>query len=205
MNQLYTKYFTTGMPKISLRFILTAFVVGACVGTTGDFVHVYTKTTGYPANGPFPFLPLLPVLMPIWVPVEFGLAVVLMAVSHKLLSPLYTPRLAVNRTLATWAPVLFTGLYAMTGLIQLGVGGWQDAWIAAAFILLWWFFDRTVWGIIFAIIIGLIGSSFEIFLTGVGGFFYYPKNANFMGVASWLPWLYMSASICVSLFVRWLD
>ncbi|MDB5281466.1 MAG: hypothetical protein JWO06_541, partial [Bacteroidota bacterium] len=157
MNSARTTYLDTGKPKISLRFVLLSFVIGMAVGTTGDFVHVLTKTTGYPADGPFPFLPFLPVNLPIWVPIEFGLAVVLMAVNHKLLSHVYSPRLAGNRQLATAAPVLFLLIYALTGFIKAGTGGWQDVWIASVTILLWWIADRTALGALFAIIIGICG------------------------------------------------
>lgn len=188
--------------KLSLRFVLTAFILGAFIGTTGDFVHVITNTDGYPPNGPAPFLPLLPVNMPVWVPFLFGTAVMLMAGFHRLSSAKYTPRMGDNKDYAYAAPVLFLILYALTGFITAGTGGLQDVWIAVVAIALWWVMDRTLWGAGFAIINALLGTAFEICLVHINGFYYYPEHSNLFGVPSWLPWLYVAASICISVLVR---
>ena len=184
------------------KFILLSFVAGAIAGTTGDFVHVITHTDGYPADGPFPFLPLLPVKMPVWVPFLFGSAVMLMGVTHKLASTFYHPRLEKNTIVSSSAPFLFVLLYAMTGFLHTGTGGWEDIWLAVLTFLMWWFMDRTVMGAGLALLNAISGTLFEIFLVHMGGFFYYPEHSNLFGVPSWLPWLYMAASVCISLFVR---
>ena len=196
------------MPKTPLtptywaRFLLLSFIVGAIAGTTGDFVHVITQTDGYPTKGPFPFLPWLPVNMPVWVPFLFGTAVMLMATTHKLVQNLYTPRLSRHFFVSASAPLLFVTLYAMTGFLHTGTGGWEDVWLAITTFLIWWILDRTALGAALAVLNAICGTMFEIFLVGIGGFFYYPAHANMMGVPSWLPWLYMAASVCISLFVR---
>lgn len=184
------------------KFILLSFIAGAIAGTTGDFVHVITHTDGYPANGRFPFLPFLPVKMPVWVPFLFGTAVVLMAVSHKLMSGLFHPRLEKNAVISSSAPFIFVVVYAMTGFLHTGTGSWEDVWLATITILLWWFMDRTAIGAGMAVLNAISGTLFEIFLVSIGGFFYYPEHSNLYGVPSWLPWLYMAASVCISLFAR---
>ena len=184
------------------KFLLLSFVVGAIAGTTGDFVHVITRTDGYPANGPFPFLPFLPVKMPVWVPFLFGSAVMLMGAGHKMVQTLYHPRLAKNFMVSAWAPVVFVLLYAMTGFLHTGTGSWEDVWLAIVTFIIWWLMDRTFIGAGFALVNAVYGTCFEIFLVHVGGFFYYPEHSNLFGVPSWLPWLYMAASVCISLFVR---
>ena len=178
--------------------------MGAVTGTAGDFVHAITHTDTYPHNGPFPFLPFLPVEMPVWVPFLFGAAVVLMGVTHKLFSPAFKPRLANNKQVATLAPLVFVTLYALSGILHAGTGGLQDAWLALAAILFWWIVDRTPVGAMLALLIAVCGTLFEIFLVAVHGFNYYPEHSNLLGVPSWLPWLYMAASISVSLVVRWI-
>jgi hypothetical protein len=205
MNGPHTQYLDTGKIRISIKLLLISFVVGALVGTTGDFVHVTTKTDGYPVPGPFPFIPFLPVSMPVWVPFLFGSAVLLMAVTHKMCAGVYTPRMASNRNLAYASPVIFVLVYAMTGYIQAGDGSWQDIWLVVLTLAIWWWADRTFWGAAFAILNAICGTAFEIFLVHVHGFFYYPDHSNFFGVPSWLPWLYNIASICISLMVRWID
>jgi hypothetical protein len=201
MNEVLTEKKTNSGTHWA-KFLLLSFVVGAIAGTTGDFVHVITRTDGYPADGPFPFLPLLPVKMPVWVPFLFGTAVLLMGTSHKIMQKLFHPRMEKNFGVTASAPVLFVILYAMTGFLHTGTGSWEDVWLATATILIWWLMDRTFMGAGIALVNAVFGTAFEIFLVHVHGFFYYPEHANFYGVPSWLPWLYMAASVCVSLFVR---
>ncbi len=184
------------------KFLLLSFIVGAIAGTTGDFVHVITYTDGYPADGPFPFLPLLPARMPVWVPFLFGTAVMLMGATHKLVSGFYHPRLEKNFIISAAAPLVFVALYACTGFFHTGTGSWEDVWLALVTLLLWWLMDRTAIGAALALLNALCGTAFEMFLVHVHGFYYYPGHSNFIGVPSWLPWLYMAASICISLFVR---
>jgi hypothetical protein len=184
------------------KFLLLSFIVGAIAGTTGDFVHVITHTDGYPKHGPFPFLPFLPVNMPIWVPFLFGSAVMLMATTHKLMSPFYHPRLEKNPIISSSAPLIFIIVYAMTGFLHTGTGSGEDLWLASLTFLIWYIMDRTAVGVGLAVLIAISGTLFEIFLVSIGGFFYYPEHSNFCGVPSWLPWLYMAASVCISLFVR---
>ena len=188
--------------KITPRFVLICFVLGAIAGTTGDFVHVITNTDGYPANGPFPFLPLIPVRMPVWVPFLFGSAMLLMGCSHKMLVGSYTPRLSGSTSFAIASLPLFIFIYACTGFVHAGTGSGQDIWLAAVAILLWWFADRTFTGALLAVVNAIGGTLFEMFLVHAHGFFYYPEHANFFGVPSWLPWLYAVAGIVVSVFVR---
>jgi hypothetical protein len=183
------------------RLLFLSFILGAIAGTTGDYVHVSTHVDGYPANGAFPFLPL-DERMPVWVPFLFGGAVMLMATMHKLLSKLYHPRLEKHFVLGSVAPLIFVTIYALTGVFQTGTGGWEDVWLAAVAILLWWIMDGTRTGAILALVIAFFGTCFEMFLVSSGAFFYFKEHSNMLGVPSWLPWLYMVASVCISLFVR---
>ena len=184
------------------RFLLISFVVGAIAGTAGDYVHVITQTDGYPAKGPFPFLPFSSVHMPVWVPFLFGTAVMLMAVIHRFMSKIFHPRLERHFIIASSAPLIFVAIYAATGIFHSGTGGWEDVWLATVTILLWFVMDGTRTGAILALVNAFFGTCFEIFLVGIGAFYYYPTHSNLMGVPSWLPWLYMAASVCISLFVR---
>ncbi len=183
-------------------FLLICFVLGAIAGTTGDFVHVYTGVDGYPADGPFPFLPFLPARMPIWVPMLFGSAVILMGTTHRTFQSTFKPRLADNKAAAYIAPLLFIANYAATGFIQAGVGGLQDVWVAAVAILFWFIADGTLTGALLALMVAVVGTAVEMTLVHIGAFYYLPGQFNFLGVPSWLPWLYVSASVAVSLFIR---
>ncbi len=186
---------------LNTKFILLCFTLGAICGTCGDYAHVITQTDGYPHNGPFPFLPLPYVEMPVWVPLLFGAAVMLMGITHKLFSMTYKPRLAGNNVAVAVAPLAFVSIYVLTGIIHAGVG-LQDLWLAATAILFWWICDRTPTGAMLALLVAVCGTLFEIFLVGVHGFFYYPAFSGLFGVPTWLPWLYVVASVTVSLVVR---
>lgn len=189
---------------ITYKFLGLCFLLGAITGSTGDFVHIITQTDRYPHDGPFPFLPFLPVKMPVWVPFLFGSAVVVMGVTHKLFSLSYQPRMVHHRLFVTFAPAVFLGFYALSGFIHAGTGGWQDVWLCLSAIAFWWFADRTKTGALLAFVCAAGGTLFEIFLVSIHGFSYYPQHSNLFGVPSWLPWLYVDASIAVSLVVRWL-
>jgi hypothetical protein len=184
------------------RFLLISFVVGAIVGTTGDYVHVITHTDGYPRNGSFPFLPFSDVKMPVWVPFLFGTAVMLMGATHKFMSRLYHPRFENHFIISSSAPLLFVAMYAWSGFSESNTGGMRDVELAIMAILIWAILDGTKTGAFLALVNAFIGTGFEIFLVSIGGFFYYPHHSNLFGVPSWLPWLYMAASVCISLFVR---
>ncbi len=131
-------------------------------------------------------------------------AFVLMGVTHKLFSVAFNPRFSHNKVIATLAPLIFVLIYALSGLIHAGTGGLQDVWLACAAILFWWIVDRTSVQAMLALLIAVSGTLFEIFLVSIHGFSYFPQYANLFGVPSWLPWLYASASISVSLVVRYI-
>jgi hypothetical protein len=193
---------TTAFHNISFNYLSTCFLIGAIICTTGDFVHVITKTDAYPADGPFPFLPFIPVKMPVWVPFLFGFAVVMLGIIQRMFSPAFKPRLADSPIVAIAAPFIFLVIYMLTGFIQAGTGGIQDVWLAAVVILFWLIADGTLTGLLLCLVAAVIGTSFEIFLVHIHGFYYLPEHANFFGVPSWLPWLYMAASASASLFTR---
>jgi hypothetical protein len=188
--------------QINLKFIVTCFVLGAILGTTGDFVHVITKTDGYPADGPFPFLPFLPVSMPVWVPFLFGGAVVLMGITQRLFSVVYTPRFATSRFAAIASPLFFLLVYALSGFVNTHSETRQNLWLALVAISTWYVADRTLTGMGLAALTALAGTTVEIFLVHIHAFYYWPAHADFFGVPSWLPWLYVVASLCAGLFTR---
>ena len=112
--------------------------------------------------------------------------------------------MARNQMAGTLAPLIFLVVYALSGVIQAGTGGLQDVWLATVAILFWWITDRTRIGAMLALLTAVGGTIFEIFLVSIHAFSYYPQHANLMGVPSWLPWLYVVASVAISLVVRWI-
>lgn len=184
-------------PHISPLFFpaLLLFLGGALLGTLGDFFHVVTQTDGYQS----PLYPLPGSGQPFWVPFLFGSAGLGIGLSH----PFIGRRLGQKPRMGkSWMDVIagilaFLFLYACSGFLSLETGGAKDAFLIIGALLVWVIFDRTWQGIVLGLSTALIGTSFEIFLSYIGGFYYYPHAANFAGVPSWLPWLYFPASITV--------
>lgn len=176
------------------------FASGAILGTLGDFVHVITQTDGYPPGGVF--LPWLG--QPFWVPLLFGSAGLSIGLSHLQADRWILQRPVPQKSLPAIlsAGGVFLALYSASGVLPLPTGSGMDLVLALGCMTLWWVFDRTLWNLALGIATALIGVGVEIGLTQMGAFFYYPHAANFMGVPSWLPWLYISASLAVGHFAR---
>jgi hypothetical protein len=174
------------------------FCVGAVMGSLGDLFHVLSGTEGYPPDvGPF----LPGGVQPYWVPLLFGGATVTIGLSHPLadraLGP-GTPRRGTeswNRVAA--GNVLVLAAWAASGFLPLATGGAKDLLLAATAAAVWWALDRTWQGLALGAGTAAIGTVIEASLVARGAFFYYPHATNFFGVASWLPWLYVTASVAV--------
>ena len=73
-------------------------------------------------------------------------------------------------------------------------------------LVFWKVYDRTLGGLLFGIAVSIIGTSVEILLVHEGFFFYGTHIHKLFGVASWLPWIYLSAAVAAtdtgSLFVK---
>jgi hypothetical protein len=175
--------------------LVTLFLFGSVFGTLGDFFHVFTHTDGY-LN---PIFPLPWTEQPFWVPILFGSATISIGISHPFMDQWIGPK---RRRLKTWPKVIFANscfllLYAMSGFLTLPSGGSRDSVLALGAIAIWVSFDRTIQGIFLALNTALFGTLVELSLTQFGAFYYDPSVANFHGVPSWLPWLYVAASVSV--------
>ena len=183
-----------------LNLCLLSFPLGALLGTLGDFFHVLAGADGY-AN---PLLPL-PTGQPIWVPFLFGGATFSITLSH-LLTHSLLPRKIPQRHWSFYLAgiAFFLALYAASGFLPLETGGMKDVVLWASCLAFWFLADRSWQGLATGISIALVGTSVEIFLTQIGAFFYYPSFNNLRGVPSWLPSLYVTASIAVGNFAHFL-
>ncbi len=183
-----------------MKLLLTLFLAGFFLGPIGDYAHVATGTTGYPEGYAFYILGL-----PWWVPLLFGSAALSIGATHPSIDRHLgaSPERAGSRG---WKGVFagmvgFIGLYVISGMLP-SPGGVSDVLLAAGAIAMWAALDRTWQGALLAASTALSGTAFEMFLVSNGVFFYQPGADNFFGVASWLPWLYVAASIAVANFAR---
>lgn len=173
--------------------LLMMVVLGGIFGTVGDYSHVASQTDGY-LNPLYP----LPTGQPFWVPFLFGSAALGIAVSHlttRKLFGLKSPRHSLGFLLA--GVLFFLALYAASGFLPLATGGPKDAVLWVSCLIFWWIADRTWQGLAMGLGTAIVGTIVEISLTQIGAFYYFPEVNNFMGVPSWLPALYVTASVSV--------
>ena len=168
--------------------------------------RAYTPgATGYP-QGVYGFY--LPGGVPFWVPFEFAAATLAVGLSHVLADRLIGPADAGARPGArswagAWAGVTaFVLLYCASGYLPWGDAGVNDVVLAVAATAVWAIFDRTWQGAVLSWLTAIAGTGFEILLVKTEVFYYEPRASGLFGVATWLPWLYVTASVGVGNFAR---
>jgi len=181
------------------------FLLGAVVGPIGDSFHVLSHTTAYP-QGVFAFYIWR---LPFWVPLIFGVAGMAVGLSHPQIDrwlkvPSERPGTR-SAGLVTFGILAFLGIYAMTAFVPLRSGGSLDVLIAISALAVWLLLDRKAEGLLLAAMTALVGTGTEILLVHVGAFSYLPPKNSLFGVGSWLPWLYVAASVSVGNLGRYLE
>jgi len=188
----------------AFKRVLLLFVLGAILGPVGDSFHVVSGTTDYPPN----LFHLYFWRLPFWVPLIFGVAGVAIGTSHPQMDRWLgaPPDRPGSRSFAAvvFGIASFLGIYAMTAFVPLRSGGSLDVLIALSAISVWLLLDRTWQGLVLAAMTALVGTFTEISLVHVGAFWYLPPKNLLFGVGSWLPWLYVSASVAVGNLGRYL-
>jgi hypothetical protein len=191
--------------KTTLRNVGLMFVLGFFVGPIGDFCHVLSETTGYPQDA---YAWYFPGGVPWWVPFLFASATLSIGVTHPIADRLIGPHGAAVRPGArswamAWAGVAaFVGLYCVSGYLPFGDKGWNDLVLAVAATAIWAWLDRTWQGAVLGWLTAIAGTAVEITLVRNEVFFYQERAADLYGVATWLPWLYVAASVAVGNFAR---
>jgi hypothetical protein len=96
--------------------------------------------------------------------------------------------------------VLLLALWATSGLVKPA----QTALLvlAPASVVIWLALDGTAVGFALAVATAAMGVVVEATLVSLGAFTYVAPDAG--RVASWLPWLYVAASVAVGNYARWL-
>ena len=174
--------------------LLIIFVLGGILGTAGDYSHVASLTDGY-ANPWYP----LPTGQPLWVPFLFATATLSITLSQLLSEPILGTK---NKKIPSLGSAfagasVFLGLYVASGFLPLPTGGAKDLLLWTCCFLFWALADRTWQGVVFAVGTAIVGTLVEIGLTRSGAFYYTEGSNNFFGVPSWLPALYVAASVAI--------
>ncbi len=165
---------------------------GALLGTLLDAVHVATTTTRYTA----------PAFLGVawWVPLMFGGAALAIGYAHTIVDLVVGRHVVPDVRRVTVGIALLLALWVTSGLVKPApVALWI---VAPASIAMWWFLDRTPVGLVLALATASCGVAVEATLVSAGAFAYVAPDAG--RVASWLPWLYVAASIAVGNLARWL-
>jgi hypothetical protein len=175
-----------------VREAVGLLAAGAVLGTLLDGVHVATATTRYthPTVAGLAW----------WVPLMFGGATVAIGASHRLVDRWLRRDLRPDGGRVAAGMVLVLGLWATSGLVKpAGTALWI---LAPASVAMWLLLDRTLVGLGLAIATAISGVVVEATLVSLGVFTYVAPDAG--RVASWLPWLYVAASVAVGNYARWL-
>lgn len=187
-----------------MKKVLIIFAVGFILGPIGDYSHVMTQTTAYPGgDGPYFFG------LPFWVPFLFGCAALAVGLSHPAFDKRIGPRQdrpgtkSIGRVMG--GLLIFLGAYCLSGFLPVDKGLHNDLLLALIAIATWAILDWTWQGIVLGTLTAIAGTLTEIILVHLKIFSYLPGRNNLFGVASWLPWLYFTASVTVGNLGRFLS
>lgn len=167
--------------------VLVLLLAGAALGTLFDWTHVTTSTTAYTSPT---WLGL-----PWWIPLMYAAAGLGIGLSHPQLDRyLARPPRPLTPLALVLGIIALGAIWAGSGLLPLP--HWQRGLILApAAMLVWWTLDRTRAGLVLAGITAIAGCAAEITLSKLGHFNY--MNPDIAGITSWLPWIYVAASVAV--------
>jgi hypothetical protein len=175
-----------------VREALGLLAAGAVVGTFCDAVHVATATTSY-AHPAFAGIAW-------WVPLLFAAGSAAIGLSHTLIDLLLERDVRPTTTTVVAGLLILVVLWATSGLVKPAHTALLI--LAPASIVAWWLLDGSVVGLVLAFATASSGVAVEATLVSAGVFSYVAPDAG--RVASWLPWLYVAASVAVGNYARWL-
>jgi len=175
-----------------MRLVAGLALAGAVLGTLLDAVHVTTATTRYAH----------PVVFGLawWVPLLFAAAALAIGLPHAGLAARGGAVVPPSGGRVAAGLALLLALWATSGCVK---PAWAAlAILAPASLAMWWVFDATALGLGLALVTAACGVAVETTLARAGVFAYVAPDAG--RVASWLPWLYVAASVAVGNLARWL-
>jgi hypothetical protein len=173
---------------------LVLALLGVTLGPVLDYVHVVTGAIRY--TPPVRFVPW-------WVPLLYTGAAVAIGLSHPIGDLLLRARPLPRRSGVELALgfAVFCGVWIASGALPFG-SAVVAAILAPVSLALWAWLDRTWQGLAQAAVTALGGVAVEVALTRAGVFAH--AHADVLGVALWLPWIYVAASVGVGNVGRWL-
>jgi hypothetical protein len=168
-----------------LRAALALALLGALLGPVLDYAHVVTGAIRYAPDVR---------TVPWWVPFLYAGASVAIGLSHPLADRLLARRCRVALTPPRIAAGFagFCAVWIASGAVPLGSAA-VAAILAPASLALWVWLDRTWQGLAMAACTAAAGCGVEVALSRAGLFEH--THPDVLGVALWLPWIYVAASV----------
>jgi hypothetical protein len=176
-----------------LRAALRLALLGAVLGPLLDYAHVVTGAIRYAPGVRF---------VPWWVPLLYAGAALSVGLAHPAMDR-HLGRVPAPKDRAHLAAGFagFCAVWVASGAIPLGSAA-VAAILAPASLALWWWLDRTWQGLVQAAATAAGGCLVEMTLSRAGLFAH--THPDVLGLAWWLPWIYVAASVGVGNVGRWL-
>ncbi len=183
-----------------LKTSLILFFLGGTLGPIGDMFHVASKTTGYPDHYAFYLLGI-----PWWVFPFFGVSGLAIGLSYVFSNNAEKPR-SESFLHAFYGPVVFLFSYLLSGFLTFAKTPLflHHLLLGSIFIMMWWIYGRSLRTFLLSIWFAFIGIVVESTLVHYGVFWYTEHDNALFGVASWLPWLYLTLSVTIGNFTHFL-
>lgn len=197
------KFKSSTLKARKLKNFLILFILGAILAPIGDIVHVLSATTEYLVGSHH-----LIGAIPWWVPLQFGIATIIIGVAHH--GFIRIRKLSLRECSSSAASLMFS--YFVSGILP------AQPWLSTAvilglFLLNYLFLKDPIkdnilgkinnrYLLINSLLIAVVGTLIEVLLIRNGIFNY---QHQFLDVPIWLPLLYAHASITVGSFTHFLE
>jgi hypothetical protein len=178
-----------------IRRVLVLAALGASFGTFFDWLHVVTGAIAYPGPPRFGVPPWVPFL---YIGAALAIGLIIPAGDRLLGRRARFPHTPARLVMG------FVGLCAvwfLSGALPFGTAE-VSVLLAAASLGMWWALERTWQGLVAAGAAALGGCATEVLLSRAGLFRHTHPDA--LGVALWLPWIYVAAAVGLGNVGRWL-
>jgi hypothetical protein len=190
-----------GRSMLTRPKLVVLFLFGGLAASIGDWFHLQTKTTFYAPES------LIWTVhgLPIYIPVFFGIAAALLGIAYdrgKALLGAGWLREGASTAHAVLAGAIYLAVHISSGYVSFLQCPWPHILLGLPVVSSWRFLDGRPGGALFCLLAGLAGTGAEGLLVHFGVFSFSARIGQVLGVATWLPWIYMAAALAVGRLVE---